>query len=129
MNPALILLIAVVVLVVALQLPKLLLPKGSTLDAAAAKQWMKDTPDLQLIDVRTKPEHMAARIATSKLIPLQELEGRLAEIDKAKPVLLYCASGGRSASALGRLIKAGYQAKHMAGGLAAWRDAGFPVQG
>jgi len=79
--------------------------------------------------VRTKPEHMAARIATSKLIPLQELDGRLGEIDKAKPVLLYCASGGRSGSALAKLIKAGYQAKHMAGGLAAWRSEGYTVVG
>lgn len=95
---------------------------------AEAESWIKEKKDLQLIDVRTPPEYADGHLANAKLIPLQELEGRWAEIDKGKPILLYCRSGHRSGNALKILHDKGYaQAKHMEGGINAWKAAGLPV--
>jgi len=57
---------------------------------------MKET----IIDVRTPAEFMGGNVAGSINIPLNELPGRLAEIRKLEqPIILCCASGGRSAQA------------------------------
>jgi len=51
-----------------------------------------------------------------------------AEFDPRRRVLLYCASGGRSALAADTLRQLGYdQVAHLEGGLRAWREAGQPV--
>lgn len=93
-----------------------------------AASMLKEQKELQLIDVRTPSEYENGHLAKAKLIPLQELESRLHEIDKSKPVLLYCRSGNRSGSALKILQGKGYtQAKHMDSGINAWQAAGLPV--
>ncbi len=93
-----------------------------------AASMLKEQKELQLIDVRTPSEHESGHLARAKLIPLQELESRLHEIDKSKPILLYCRSGNRSGSALKILQGKDYtQAKHMDGGINAWQAAGLPV--
>ena len=90
--------------------------------------WIKDNKDLQLIDVRTPSEYADGHLANAKLVPLQELESRLGEIEKSKPILLYCRSGHRSGNALKILLGKGYtQAKHLEGGITAWQAAGLPV--
>lgn len=89
---------------------------------------IKQQKQLQLIDVRTEAEYANGHVAGAKLIPLHEVEKRLAEIDKQKPVLLYCRTGSRSANALKILQERGYtQAKHMDGGIKAWQAAGLPI--
>jgi phage shock protein E len=95
---------------------------------AGAAGWIKDKPDLQLVDVRTAAEYAEGHLADAKLIPVQELEQRFAEIDRNKPVLLYCRSGHRSGNALQLLQSKGYtDVKHIAGGIKAWQAGGFPV--
>jgi len=100
-------------------------------DAISPKEaatWLKEKKDVQVIDVRSAAEYAEGHLAQAKLIPLPDLEDRLAEIDKRKPILLYCRSGGRSGSALKTLHDMGYtQAKHIEGGLSAWQAAGLPV--
>jgi len=93
-----------------------------------AAAWIAENKDLQLIDVRTPGEYSDGHLAKAKLIPLQELQNRLAEIDKRKPILLYCGSGHRSRKALKILQDSGYiRARHMEGGLNAWQAAGLPI--
>lgn len=95
---------------------------------AQAASMIKETKNLQLIDVRTPGEYAQGHLDKAKLIPLQELESRFAEIDKSKPVLLYCRSGHRSGIALKQLQGKGYtQVKHMDGGINAWTASGLPV--
>jgi rhodanese-related sulfurtransferase len=99
-----------------------------TIPPNTAAGWIKDKQDLQLIDVRTAGEYAEGHLANAKLIPVQELESRLGEIDKNKPVLLYCRSGHRSGNALKTLQSHGYtDVKHLEGGIGAWKSAGFPV--
>jgi rhodanese-related sulfurtransferase len=93
-----------------------------------AAAMIKEKKDVQLIDVRTTEEYADGHLANAKLIPLQELGRRLGEIDKKKPVLLYCRTGHRSGNALKLLVDKGYtEAKHLEGGIKAWQAAGFPI--
>ncbi len=93
-----------------------------------AQKWLASNAQIQLIDVRMPDEYKEARLAKAKLISLNTLEARLHELDKDKPVLLYCAAGRRSAQALGFLESCGYQAKHVLGGIAQWADDGLPYE-
>ena len=99
-----------------------------TVSPTEATGLIKNTQNLQLIDVRTPAEYADGHLTKAKLIPLQELEERFAEINKNKPVLLYCRSGHRSGMALKLLNDKGYtQAKHIEGGITAWKAAGLSV--
>lgn len=53
-----------------------------------------------------------------------------AEFDPAGRIILHCASGGRSALAAVILRELGYaQVAHLDGGLKAWKEQGYPVEG
>lgn len=85
---------------------------------------LKKKPDLrvlvqngaQIIDVRTRREFESGHIANSLNIPLQDLDSRLSSIKKDRPVITCCASGMRSASALGILKSRGFKDVHNGGG-------------
>ncbi|HWD69943.1 MAG TPA: rhodanese-like domain-containing protein [Solirubrobacteraceae bacterium] len=83
---------------------------------------------VQVIDVRTAPEHEAGHIPGTRLIELQELPGQAASIDRDTPVILYCRSGGRSAMATEALLQAGFDAHNMSGGMLAWDAAGLEME-
>jgi rhodanese-related sulfurtransferase len=69
----------------------------------------------QVVDVRTAAEFSQGHLAGSLNIPLDQFQARIPEIDPARPVLLCCASGGRSGMAKLILDKAGYAQVHNAG--------------
>jgi len=70
-----------------------------------------------VVDVRTPEEYRGGCYPGARNIPVQELQARLAEIPKDRPVVLYCASGGRSGVAATLLKRAGYPEVFNAGGL------------
>jgi len=87
--------------------------------------------ELTLLDVRTAEEFDGpdGHVPGSQLIPLPELEARLAEIPPGRPVVLLCHSGSRSALATQQLEKAGLtQVANLHGGLRAWQAEGFPIE-
>src|SRR4029079_4829228 len=61
----------------------------------------------QLIDVRADHEWEVGRIAGAAHVPLPELPRRLEEIDKDRPVVVYCRGGNRSTMATDALTNAG----------------------
>jgi phage shock protein E len=71
----------------------------------------------RIVDVRTPREFGAGAHPRAVNIPLQTLRSRLSEIPKDRPIVLYCASGMRSASAARILRAAGYERVVNAGGL------------
>ncbi len=90
------------------------------IDAAQAKQLI-DAKSVQLIDVREEDEFRMGHIAGAKLISLGQLSSRIAEIEKTKPVLVYCASGARSAEAAQVLVSSGYtKVYNLASGVEGW---------
>jgi len=79
--------------------------------------------NIYLLDVREPHEFNLCKIPGATLIPLQQLPGRLAEIDGTKPVVVYCRTGARSARATALLQSAGFSsAKNLRGGIHAWAD-------
>ncbi len=61
-----------------------------------------------LLDVRTPQEFAEGHVPGAKNIPVQELAQRIAELGAARRVVVYCRSGGRSASAAQILRQAGH---------------------
>ena len=57
---------------------------------------IKNSADIELIDVREQREWAQIRIPGAKLIPLSSIEFRIADIDFSKPVYVFCRTGGRS---------------------------------
>jgi phage shock protein E len=70
-----------------------------------------------IIDVRTPEEFRDGAYPGAINIPVSSLGARLADISKSKPVVLYCASGARSASAARAMKQAGFADVVNAGGL------------
>lgn len=82
----------------------------------------------QLIDVRADHEWGAGRIAGSTHLPLAELAERTGEIDKERPVVLYCRGGTRSTMATDALAEAGFDAAKLSEGIVGWSEAGLPLE-
>jgi rhodanese-related sulfurtransferase len=81
----------------------------------------------QLIDVRADHEWEAGHLPGATHLPLAELDERASEIDKDRPVLLYCRGGNRSTMAAAALAAAGYDAAKLDEGIVGWDDAGLPL--
>ena len=79
-----------------------------------------------LLDVRTSEEFdgTMGHIEGSILIPLYELEERLAELDEyqSHEIIVICRSGNRSGIGTQILIENGYKALNMDGGMIAWNN-------
>lgn len=78
---------------------------------------------VRLVDVRTKGETATGIIPGALLIPVDELEARLAELPRdGLPTLVYCAGGSRSAAACEFLAQQGYSnLMNLEGGFGAWQ--------
>lgn len=83
-----------------------------------------------VIDVCSEQEYAAGHLPGARHIALSDLPSRLPEVarDKDQPLIMVCASGMRSRSAVSAAKKLGYtQALSLTGGLKAWREASQPV--
>lgn len=69
-----------------------------------------------MLDVRTKGEVARGTIAGVVHIPVDDLRGRLGELDKSKPVYVNCQSGLRSYIACRILSQSGFTCYNLAGG-------------
>ena len=82
-----------------------------------------------LLDVRTQEEWDEFHAPNTTLIPLDQLGSRLSELPQDEPIVVVCRSGTRSQAGRDILLANGYEpATSMAGGLNAWREAGFPIE-
>ena len=86
-----------------------------------------------LIDVRESTEWDAGHIPGAKHVPRGYLESRVegaAGADRSREIVLYCASGQRSALAAHTLKDLlGYEnVKSMTGGITLWKDRGYKVE-
>lgn len=95
-----------------------------SLDARQAKQMLDQQPadSVTVLDVRQPAEYEGGHIPGAKLIPLPELQGRMGEIDKDKPTIVYCAIGGRSRIAAQMLAGSNFpKVYNLSGGFKAWQ--------
>ncbi len=82
----------------------------------------------QLVDVRAGHEWEAGRIAGATHLPLAELAERTGEIDRDRPVVLYCRGGNRSTMATDALAEAGFDATKLSEGIVGWSEASLPLE-
>jgi glyoxylase-like metal-dependent hydrolase (beta-lactamase superfamily II)/rhodanese-related sulfurtransferase len=88
--------------------------------------------DVQIVDVREPDEFDGplGHIHNAIPIPLGALIQRTAELNRNRPIVTVCRSGGRSAQAVVILQKAGFsEVANLAGGMLRWRVNGHPVVG
>jgi rhodanese-related sulfurtransferase len=89
-------------------------------------------PGIQVLDVREPEEfgHGLGHIDGALLVPLGQLQARLDELPRDKPVVTVCRSGARSARAAAMLAKAGFdRVANLRGGMLRWRAEGGAVVG
>jgi molybdopterin/thiamine biosynthesis adenylyltransferase/rhodanese-related sulfurtransferase len=99
-------------------------------DAGGARELI-DARDPLIVDVREQDEWDEGHIPGAIHIPRGFLESRIerAAPDSARPVLLYCSAGNRSAFAAKTLAELGYEdVASLAGGFTDWKRNGFPVE-
>lgn len=85
--------------------------------------------DAQLVDVRTPGEFSSGHLEGALNYDWNgsEFESQIADLDKSKPVFIYCLSGGRSGAAAKQMRADGFQHVYeMEGGMMKWRAAGLP---
>ncbi len=87
-----------------------------------------DEPRAMLVDVRELAEIVAVRIDGLVVMPLSQFAIRYRELPTDRPLLVICASGGRSGMASSHLNANGYAASNVVGGMHAWERAGLPVR-
>lgn len=107
-------------------------------DPAGLQAMLTQSPELLLVDVRESSEHEQGHIKGALLVPRGILEAaadfnypkRVETLVAARerPVVLYCATGGRSAMAALTLQQMGFKDVYsLAGGFARWQQEGAPV--
>lgn len=83
-----------------------------------------------LIDVSEPREYDAGHAAQARNVPIGQLEtSKELPTNKALPLVVLCPTGARSGRAASTLRKLGYaNVRALAGGTAAWREAGLPTE-
>lgn len=85
--------------------------------------------NVQIIDVRSPEEWSHGHLPAARHIPLASLPERIGEIDPAKPIVLQCRGGGRSAIATSLLLAHGLSnATNLIGGYDEWVARGFATE-
>lgn len=80
-----------------------------------------------ILDVRTPGEVAEGHIENATHIDIfdTQFKAKVAELDKAKPVYVYCRSGGRSGRAMDLMKAIGFKTVYnLEGGIGAWNNAG-----
>jgi rhodanese-related sulfurtransferase len=83
--------------------------------------------EAQIVDVRETDELAEGMIDGAVHIPLGAVSVNQRVLDSARPVILICRSGRRSADAAALLAAAGFDAHTMTGGMLEWTAEGLPT--
>lgn len=116
-------------------LPRLIgsIRKGAMLNVINLKQRMDEGEDILLLDVRTVEDYNGEQghVAGSTLLPLEELEQRIDELDDyyEKTVVTICRTDRKSAKAAQILAEKGFADVHVAKmGMTDWIKNRYPVE-
>lgn len=89
-----------------------------------------ENPNLLILDVRTAGEWDGGHLANAAWIDFLEddFSEEVSRISKDRPVLIYCAAGGRSSNAMKNMKRSGFtHLYNMVGGFYAWEEGGKAV--
>jgi molybdopterin/thiamine biosynthesis adenylyltransferase/rhodanese-related sulfurtransferase/molybdopterin converting factor small subunit len=101
------------------------------LKANEAIFWLAQHPNGVILDVRTRQEWSVGHIANAQHIDRGFLELQIEQLVTSRdtPILIYCASGGRSLFAANTLQTMGYHhVFNLVGGINAWKNAGLAIE-
>ena len=100
------------------------------LEVEQFSQKLSTVPQAQLVDVRTPAEYQQGHLpqAINMDYRNEAFAKEINNLDKSKPVYVYCLSGGRSAAAAQKLVEQGFEEVYdMQGGYLKWSAAGKAV--
>lgn len=103
-------------------------PPMPSVSAAELNEKLKAPKRPLVLDVRQPEEFRTGHIVSAKLVPLGELNRQMKELPKDREIVCVCATGSRSRSATKMLIRAGYHAVNMKGGMMSWSGNGFTMK-
>jgi rhodanese-related sulfurtransferase len=86
--------------------------------------------DAVVVDLRSVDAYAKGHIVSARNIPLDELDGRLNNLEdvKSKPIVAVCDNGITSTKAVKTLRTAGFESVYgLKGGMSGWSQAGLPV--
>ena len=80
---------------------------------------------VQIIDTRTPAEFNEGHIPGAVNIDIdgEEFEAKIAELDKSRPVAVYCRGGRRSKEAAEHMVSCGLEVTELADGILSWKGA------
>ena len=87
--------------------------------------------DVQLVDVRTPSEYNEGHVPNAQNIDFldKNFDEQIESLDKSKPVIVYCKSGGRSAKCASKLAEKGFEKIYdLEGGFSQWKFKGLSVE-
>lgn len=102
-------------------------------DAAGAKKLLEKREaegKVIVLDVRTPAEYSTGHLKDAKNIDFRSelFKAELSKLDRDKPYLVHCRSGGRSGASLDVFKELGFKRLfHLDGGMLGWEEAGYPV--
>ncbi len=99
----------------------------TSMDADLFEQTLNQTPNAQLVDVRTPEEFKQEHIPNAIMIDIkaETFEQLIQNLDRDRPVFVYCRSGKRSLQAANILEKNKFKTVYnLDGGIIAWKDKG-----
>lgn len=104
----------------------------STLPVDEVYEIVKNNEDYLIIDVRSIDEYKDGHIKGAISIPVSDIEKRIAEIPKDRPVIVYCNGSNCdiSVTAAKILVKYGFKKVYNIGGtgIIEWKEKGYPVE-
>jgi rhodanese-related sulfurtransferase len=102
-----------------------LLERTERITAGVLAEQLRSTQPPLVIDVRTEREWEENRIEGSMNLPLSRLGERLGDLPSDRSIVVYCASGYRSAIAASMLLRERDDVLDLVGGLPAWNAGGL----
>ena len=93
-----------------------------SVDAARFAEVIEDE-QVQIIDVRTPAEFNEGHIPGAVNIDIdgEEFEAMVAQLDKSRPVAVYCRGGRRSKEAATHMVECGLEVTELADGILSWQ--------
>ncbi|MFY8273016.1 rhodanese-like domain-containing protein [Pseudoalteromonas sp. SSDWG2] len=82
---------------------------------------------MQLLDVRSSDEYQQGHIKGAMNISFDVLADHLEQLDKDRPIVVYCRSGRRAGKAIDTLLQNGFtQVYHLEGDMNGWQEQKLP---
>jgi phage shock protein E len=91
---------------------------AARIDGARARQLVHE--GALLVDVRTEGEFATGHVDGALNVPVQRIERLADTASRERPIVVYCRSGARSASAATALQRLGFAEVHDLGSIANW---------